>query len=152
MTQPPFFFKEEVLPFSAAHLFDVVADVAQYPAFLPWCFGARVTPLTPSTCHADLVVGLGPLRETYTSLVTLTPHTQVTATQVNGPFRHLETVWSFEALADEETRVTFCLYLELKSGLTQRLLGSMMGEASAKMMDAFRARAAALKSTRSKES
>lgn len=150
MDASPFFSREEVLPFGGQHLFEIVADVAQYPTFLPWCHGARVRPLSDTASHADLVVGVGPLRETYTSLVTLIPHTRITATQVKGPFRHLETVWEFTPLGDNSTAVRFCLYLELKSGLSQRLLGAMMGEASAKMMDAFRARAA--RTTHSKES
>ena len=32
-----------LVPYTPAQMFDLVADVARYPEFLPWCVGARVT-------------------------------------------------------------------------------------------------------------
>ena len=31
-----------LLPYTADQMFDLVADVARYPEFLPWCMGARI--------------------------------------------------------------------------------------------------------------
>ncbi|HLU03024.1 MAG TPA: SRPBCC family protein, partial [Advenella sp.] len=31
-----------LLPYSAANMFNLVADVEKYPQFMPWCGGAQV--------------------------------------------------------------------------------------------------------------
>ena len=52
-------------------LFDLVADVGKYPEFLPWCVGARVRSRTETELVADLTIGFGPFRESFTSRVAL---------------------------------------------------------------------------------
>jgi coenzyme Q-binding protein COQ10 len=59
------------LPYTPKQMFDLVADVGRYPEFLPWCLAARVTGREDGVLSADLVVGKGPFRETFTSKVTL---------------------------------------------------------------------------------
>ena len=39
----PAHFETKILPFAPQQLFDMVADVASYPEFLPWCKAARVS-------------------------------------------------------------------------------------------------------------
>ncbi len=38
----PIHAEKRVLPYTPAQLFDLVADVERYPAFLPWCVAVRV--------------------------------------------------------------------------------------------------------------
>ena len=35
------------VPYRPEQMFDLVADVGQYPQFLPWCVGARVRSRRP---------------------------------------------------------------------------------------------------------
>ena len=48
------------LPYSADQMFDLVADVAKYPEFLPWCAAARIRSRKPEgeneIIEADLVI------------------------------------------------------------------------------------------------
>ncbi len=46
-----------------------MADVGKYPQFLPWCVAARVRSRTERELVADLTIGFGPFRETFTSRV-----------------------------------------------------------------------------------
>ena len=39
--------EEKLLPFTAAQMFDLVADVARYPEFLPWTAAARIRSRVP---------------------------------------------------------------------------------------------------------
>ena len=46
-TPMPSHAETRLLPYSAAQMYDLVADVAQYPQFIPWIMGARVRSVTP---------------------------------------------------------------------------------------------------------
>jgi len=76
-------------------MFDLVADVAQYPKFLPWCVGARVRSRSGREVVADLTIGFGPFRETFTSRVTLDRPGEINVRYENGPFRYLRNIWRF---------------------------------------------------------
>lgn len=84
-----------VLPYRPDQIFDLVADVAHYPAFLPWCVAARLRTRTETELVADLTIGFGPFRESFTSRVTLERPTTITVRYERGPFRYLRNVWKF---------------------------------------------------------
>ncbi len=46
------------LPYTPEQMFDLVADVARYPEFLPWVSAMRVRSDTPTETVADMIVGL----------------------------------------------------------------------------------------------
>ena len=50
------------LGYTADELFAIVADVKDYPSFVPWCSGAQSTART-SGIIADLDIGFGPFHE-----------------------------------------------------------------------------------------
>ena len=55
--------EQTMLGYSADELFAVVADVKDYPLFVPWCSGARIRRADEHTIIADLVIGFGPSGE-----------------------------------------------------------------------------------------
>ena len=63
------------LPYSAAQMYDLVADVAKYPEFLPWCAAARIrktyAQAAQQVVEADLVISFKVFRERFGSRVTL---------------------------------------------------------------------------------
>ena len=67
----------KILPYSAEQMYSLVADVAAYPEFLPWCSAARLrsTVLEGSSeiLEADLVISFKVFRERFGSRVTLWP-------------------------------------------------------------------------------
>ena len=54
--------EQSTLSYSADELFAVVADVKDYPSFVPWCSGARIHRADEHTIIADLVIGFGPFQ------------------------------------------------------------------------------------------
>jgi coenzyme Q-binding protein COQ10 len=136
---------------SAADMFDLVADVEQYPEFLPLCQGLRVRRRTTDAqgrevILADMDVGYRAIRETFTSRVTLDrPNLGILVEYVDGPFRHLENRWTFK---DEETpngaprcAVEFYIDYEFASRMLGLLMGSMFDTAFRKFSEAFEQRA-----------
>ncbi|MEL0090000.1 MAG: SRPBCC family protein, partial [Rhodospirillales bacterium] len=57
------------LPYKKEDIFNLIADVAKYPEFLPWCLAARVRGESAESFEADLVIGFKMVRETFTSRV-----------------------------------------------------------------------------------
>ena len=71
--------ENRAMPYSARQMFDLVADVARYPDFLPWNSAARIRARKPGPrpgtelLEADLVISFKVFREKFGSRVVLDP-------------------------------------------------------------------------------
>ncbi len=135
--------EHKLLPYTPDQLFDMVADVKDYPKFVPWCQAARVRQSGPNLIIADLAIGLGPFRESFTSHVQLDRPREVMVKAVDGPLEHLSNQWLFTSTGSV-TRVDFTVDFRFKSHLLDHAANVMFHEASMRMMDAFEARAHSL--------
>lgn len=160
--------EEKYLPFSPDQMFDLVADVARYPEFLPWTAAARIRSRTaivagPSedasdgasqgagtgggeVMEADLVISFKLFREKFGSRVTLLPQQRRILTEyLEGPFRHLKSVWSFEegTTADGKPgcKVTFDVDFEFRNAILSGVIGLVFNEAMTRVVRAFETRA-----------
>jgi len=61
--------EKRILPYTPEQLFDLVADVGSYQHFLPWVAATRIRSESETEMVADLIVGFGALKETFTSKV-----------------------------------------------------------------------------------
>lgn len=128
------------LPYSPEQLYDLVADVEDYPNFLPWCIALRVTSRRDNEIHADMIVGFKMLREKFTSRVTLTPKSRIDVKYLDGPFRYLENRWLFEP-ADGGCEIDFFIDFEFRSRFLRRIMEPLFHEAVRRMVRAFEHRA-----------
>ncbi|MBV9813126.1 MAG: type II toxin-antitoxin system RatA family toxin [Acetobacteraceae bacterium] len=129
-----------VVSYSDEQLFDLVADVGSYPQFLPWCVGARVRSKTETELVADLTIGFGPFRETFTSRVTLERPHRVRVQYEHGPFRYLNNEWKFTP-DPVGCRVNFFVDFEFRSRVLRMAIGAVFNEAVRRMVNAFLKRA-----------
>lgn len=132
--------EHKVLPYSPEQMFDLVADVGKYPTFLPWCAGARVKSHTETQLVADLTIGFGPFRESFTSRVELDRPRQIQVKYENGPFRYLNNQWTFEP-NPKGCNVKFYVDFEFKSRMLQAAIGVVFNNAVKLMVNAFLKRA-----------
>ena len=134
-----------ILPYTPQQMFDLVADVARYPEFLPWCMGARIREQQADMLLADLMIGFKMVREKFTSRVWLNrAERRIDVEYINGPFRQLKNHWIFydDATAGPKgCRVEFFLEFEFSSVMLQKLIGVLFHEAVRRMVAAFEARA-----------
>ena len=135
--------EHKLLPYTPDQLFDMVADVKDYPLFIPWCQGARVRQTGPKLVVADLIIGFGPFRESFTSHIDLERPHEVMVRAVDGPLEHLSNQWVFTP-AESGTRIDFAVDFQFKSHLLDHVANGMFHEASLRMMSAFEARAHSL--------
>lgn len=141
----PKFEETKRVPFSAPQLYALVADVAKYPQFLPWCVGARVRKNDGKEMLADLTIGFGPFRESFGSRVSFTPPDEhglcaIRVTYDNGPFKYLRNSWDFTPTA-EGCEVAFFVDFEFRNAILQKAIGAVFTEAVHRMVQAFLKRA-----------
>ena len=132
--------EHQIVAYRPDQLFDLVADVGKYPQFLPWCVGARVRSRTPQELVADLTIGFGPFRETFTSRVTLDRPHRVRVRYENGPFRYLNNQRDFTP-HPQGCEVGFFVDFEFRSRILQAAIGLVFNEAVRRMVGAFLRRA-----------
>ncbi|HEX7776137.1 MAG TPA: type II toxin-antitoxin system RatA family toxin [Parvibaculum sp.] len=134
------------VPYAAGDMFDLVAGIELYPAFLPWCAAARIRKRerdgATEIVTADLVIAYKVFREQFTSRVVLDKAAHdIDVQYVQGPFKYLKNRWRFEALPDGGSRIHFFIDFEFRSVALQKLIGGVFSKAFTRMMQAFIARA-----------
>ncbi len=139
----PIYTDHQVVPYRAEQIFDLVADVGRYPEFLPWCLAARVRARSDTELLADLTIGFGPFRESFSSRVTMDRPGGMVVQYQNGPFRYLTNRWSF--ITDPQGCVVdFHVDFEFRSRILQAAIGVVFQDAVRRMVAAFHARARVL--------
>jgi coenzyme Q-binding protein COQ10 len=132
------------LPYSAAQMFDLVADVARYPEFLPWVVATRVRSDSEDEMIADMLVGFKALREKFASRVRKHRPDRIEVTYIDGPLRDLDNLWLFRELGPDACEIDFSVEFTFRNALFERLAGQYFDKAFRKMVSAFEARAAGL--------
>lgn len=137
------------MPYTAQQMYGLVADVAQYPKFLPWCAAARIRSRkqqgAAEVMEADLVISFKVFRERFGSRVTLfADDMKIDTEYLDGPFRYMKSNWSFAAREDGTCDVTFFVDFEFKNAVLQGIIGVVFNEAMQRIVKAFERRAAEL--------
>src|SRR5690606_485343 len=133
------------VPYSARQMFDLVADVARYPEFLPLCEGMTIRSRRPLPEGEEIVatmrVGYKAIQESFTSRVTLDPGKLfVKAEYIDGPFSRLENRWTFIDRPGGGCDVDFFITYEFKSMMLGMLMGGLFDAAFRKFTTAFEER------------
>jgi len=132
--------ERQILPYQPEQLFDLVADCPKYPEFLPWCVAARVRSRTETEMVADMTIGYGPFRESFTSRNTMDRPHRIDVRYEKGPFKYLNNHWLFVPRPNG-TEVDFFVDFEFNSRILQAAIGVVFKEAVRRMVAAFHKRA-----------
>jgi coenzyme Q-binding protein COQ10 len=131
---------------SADNMFALVADVEQYPQFVPLCerliLKEREPHLQGETLVAEMTVAYRFLRESFVTRVQLHPEQRTILVEyVDGPFKYLQNRWTFMPLADHSCEIGFDLSYEFRSRALQMMMGQVFDRAFRKFVTAFESRA-----------
>ncbi len=97
------------------------------------------------TLVADMAVGYKAIRETFTTRVALHRSAMtIDAAYLDGPFRHLDSRWTFTPDGENACRVGFSIDYEFKSHMFAALMGAVFDRAFRKFAEAFEKRADAI--------
>jgi len=146
----PHYATERRVGHAAEEMYALVADIERYPEFVPLCerlvVRARQTDGIRTVIVADMTVGYAALREAFTTRVTLDPGgLHVWAEYLEGPFRHLDSRWSFvPETGANACLVSFSIDYEFRSRLLAAVMGSAFDRMFRKFAEAFEKRADAI--------
>ena len=129
------------LPYSAEQMFDLVADVARYPEFLPWVVATRVRSDDGTEMLADMLVGFKALREKFTSRVLKERPGRLEVIYIDGPMRDLDNLWQFRELPEGGCEIDFCVEFTFRNKMFEMLAGQYFDRAFRKLVAAFETRA-----------
>jgi coenzyme Q-binding protein COQ10 len=132
------------LPYTAEQMFDLVADVARYPEFLPWVVGTRIRSDSETEMIAEMLVGFKALREKFTSRVEKHRPSELKVHYIDGPMKDLDNEWRFRPAEGGGCDVDFRVEFTFRNRLFEALAGQYFDRAFRKMVSAFEERAAEL--------
>lgn len=145
--------KSVLIWYSAQEMFDLVADVAKYPLFLPWCDHARVLSQESGGVVAEIGIAMAGVRQNFTTRNTHEPGRSIAMRMIEGPFSSLHGQWTFDALdapgmgetqnkpGQRACRVGLRLHYGFASLVLARLVGPVFDKISGQLVDAFVKRA-----------
>ncbi|MBO6893058.1 MAG: type II toxin-antitoxin system RatA family toxin [Roseibium sp.] len=143
----PSFSSTHEVKHTAEDMFRLVADVEEYPKFVPLCQDLHVRGRKElsdgrSVLVADMTVAYKLFKETFTSRVELIPEKKTILVEyLDGPFKHLENKWTFEETGEGSCEIGFFIAYEFRSRTLGSLMGAMFDKAFRKFSSAFEARA-----------
>ena len=133
--------KSALVPFPASRMYELVNEVENYPAFLPWCRSTTVHHRDEDQVRATIEINKGPVRKSFTTLNRLQPNKMVEIRLVEGPFRRLEGFWRFDPLREDACKVSLDLEFEFSGPVMSRLLGPVFDQIANTLVESFCRRA-----------
>jgi ribosome-associated toxin RatA of RatAB toxin-antitoxin module len=133
-----------LVPYTPEQMFALVADIERYPEFVPWVVAARVLKREENGMIGQLEMERAGVREKFTTRNILEPPNRMSLALVEGPFRLLDGLWTFDALADRGTKVRLTIRFEFANPLTAMFLSRTFEKSCIEMVDAFVLRARAI--------
>ncbi|MGV8854787.1 MAG: type II toxin-antitoxin system RatA family toxin [Devosia sp.] len=134
-------FFERHVPHLPERMFEIVADLEDYPRFIHNCKAMEVRP-DPTASDgnvqlAKMTLNFGPITQAYTSRVTGDPVAlTIKAKAVDGPFTYLDSVWSF-AREGEGTRVRFEIDFKISNPFVAAVAEPAFAAKQGEIMQAF---------------
>lgn len=136
--------KSVLIWYTPQEMYDLVTDVAKYPAFLPWCDRANVLTHDAQGMTAEIGIAFSGIRQTFTTQNTHISPRSVAMTLVKGPFSKLDGQWNFSDVGDGSQRackVELSLHYGFDSPTLGKLIGPVFDKIAASMVEAFVKRA-----------
>ena len=122
-------------------IFNVIANIENYPTFLPWCIGARITDENQLSDiliqRAELVIAFKSFRESFFSDIQLNKKIWTINIQSNKkPFKSLKGQWIIQE-KDNHCEVSFEIKFEFKSIILEKIIGVVFFNAVKSIVKAF---------------
>ena len=122
-------------------MYDLVNGVEDYPAFIPWCCASSSEQLSEYEKKASLSFARGAIKTSFTTKNTLFPNEKIEMELLDGPFRHLYGIWTFNDIESSGSRVELDLEFELSNRIFKLTLEKLFNQISDRLVTAFVKRA-----------
>lgn len=133
--------RSALVPFSAEQMYLLVDDIEHYGEFLPWCSDSDVLSRDEDEVRASLTISKAGFNKSFATCNRLQKNKMIEMRLLDGPFKHLEGFWRFDALAEDACKVSLDLEFEFSSKLVGMTFGPVFGQIANTLVDAFMNRA-----------
>lgn len=133
-----------LVPHTPEQMFDLVADVARYPEFMPWCGASEVLQQDEQGMRASVSISFAGLRQKFTTQNIHDYPRSITLQLVDGPFSALTGRWEFLPLGDTACKVVFTLDYAFSSRTLEAVVGPVFNRIASSFIDSFTKRALVL--------
>jgi ribosome-associated toxin RatA of RatAB toxin-antitoxin module len=133
--------RSALLPYSAMQMYDVVANIEDYPNFLGWCEDVSVMDREELEVVAKLKIAYGKLRFQFTTKNRNIPGESITLCLVDGPFSEFHGKWVFKPLAESACKVSIDMDFSFDTRMVPGMFGKVFEKIVATQLDAFQKRA-----------
>ena len=133
--------RSALVAFSAESMFDLVNDVAAYPAFLPGCAETKILSEDDQQMQASVLISKAGVKQWFTTQNQLKRGEFIQMELVDGPFNHLRGGWTFRQLAEDACKIELNLEFEFSSKLAEMAFGKAFSAIATNMVNAFTDRA-----------
>lgn len=133
-----------LVPFSCAQMFDLVADVARYPDFMPWCGGSTVQWHNETGMQASVQIRFAGVHQSFTTRNEHDYPHQIIFHLVDGPFSNLTGHWTFQPLGEDGCKVLYTMEYAFSSRALSAVIGPVFNRIASSFIDSFTQRAHAV--------
>ncbi|MBT5547982.1 MAG: type II toxin-antitoxin system RatA family toxin [Gammaproteobacteria bacterium] len=133
--------KSAIVPYTPQQMFELVNNIDDYSQFLNWCDSSSILNQTDNQITASVEINKGGIKQTFSTLNTLTPFQSIAMELVDGPFDELSGEWRFEPLGENAAKIHLDLQFKFKSILIDIALSPVFKNIANSQLDSFVARA-----------
>ena len=133
--------KSALVPYSPGEMFSLVDDVPSYREFLPWCSNSKEMKRDEDEVVASIEINKGAFRKSFSTCNRLQHNKMIEMRLNEGPFKHLEGFWRFDALGEKGCKVSLDLQFEFSNRILHMTVGPVFNQIANTLVDAFCKRA-----------
>ncbi|HIF35189.1 MAG: type II toxin-antitoxin system RatA family toxin [Candidatus Pseudothioglobus sp.] len=133
--------KSAIVPYTPQQMFELVNNIDDYSQFLNWCDSSSILNQSDDQITASVQINQGGLKQSFSTLNTLTPYKSIEMQLLDGPFDELSGEWRFETLGENASKVHLTLQFKFKSMVIDMALSPIFKSIANSQLDAFVARA-----------
>lgn len=143
----PIIQKEQSIPYLAADMYYLVADIAAYPDFVPYCSATTIHEATDTSAVASVSFSFYGVKQTFTTHNQMQPGSIITMELVDGPIADLQGQWQFIALSETTSKITLSVDYTIDHPWYSAVFNTAVTRVSSEMLQAFVQRAKVLYGT-----
>ncbi len=129
--------KTAIVLHTPEQFFNLVADIDNYPKYLPWCSETKIKTQNENEVIGTVFIEYLKIKSYFTTRNIYTKFTKIDIHLIDGPFKELSGYWSFSPLGETGCKIEFVLKYEFKSFLLEKLFGSVFAYMNKSIMDCF---------------
>ena len=129
--------REQTVPYTPEQMYALVNRIEDYPEFLPWCSASEVFSRDEDEVKASVTVTGGGFHKSFTTVNRLQHNKMIEIRLVDGPFKHLEGFWLFQAVDEAQCKILLDLEFEFAGGILNFAFGPLFYQMASTFVDAF---------------